>query len=428
MKMTRLHQWAIIVIVTIVALFGMSSSSTASETKDITIWAYDNWAKAAEKAVEIYQNNNPNSGYIFHVVAMGQDDMVQKVKVALSTGAVDALPDIFYDEDYNYAEYILYYGDMFHDLTPYFDLKKYYPFKTVNVTTDGATYAIPYDAGTGVMFYRTDLIQAAGLTDEDMDSLTWEQFIEIGKKVKQATGVDMIIMCPGGDMEGRIIYQSAGTWFFDANGQENIKNNQAFSDAFATMKSLYQAGIVWDVPGWDDYFAAIANGKAAALVGGSWWAPIISSYPEQSGLWRITQVPRLTGSDVYTNYSNLSGGNWFVIENENSEFASQFAVEMFANNQELADFMANEYYIVPTNRDLVAGLTVLPHPFWGSQDIITTLCQYNENVPSVVYGLNAYEMTYTVGPLVGEYISGKYTLDELLTKIYEAAVMIGGNS
>ena len=67
MKMTRLHQWAIIVIVTIVALFGMSSSSTASETKDITIWAYDNWAKAAEKAVEIYQNNNPNSGYIFHV-------------------------------------------------------------------------------------------------------------------------------------------------------------------------------------------------------------------------------------------------------------------------------------------------------------------------------------------------------------------------
>ena len=65
MKMTRLHQWAIIVIVTIVALFGMSSSSTASETKDITIWAYDNWAKAAEKAVEIYQNNNPNSGYIF---------------------------------------------------------------------------------------------------------------------------------------------------------------------------------------------------------------------------------------------------------------------------------------------------------------------------------------------------------------------------
>ena len=37
-------------------------------------------------------------------------------------------------------------------------------------------------------------------------------------------------------------------------------------------------------------------------------------------------------------------------------------------------------------------------------------------------------MTYTVGPLVGEYISGKYTLDELLTKIYEAAIMIGGNS
>ena len=259
MKKTRLHQWAVVVICAVVALFGMLPASIASETKDITIWAYDNWAKAAEKAVEIYQNNHPGSDYIFHVVTMGQDDMVQKVKVALSTGATDALPDIFYDEDYNYAEYILYYGDMFHELTPYFDLTKYYPFKAVNVTTDGAVYAIPYDAGTGVMFYRTDLIQAAGLTDEDMDSLTWEQFIEIGKKVKQATGVDMIIMCPGGDMEGRILYQSAGTWFFDENGRENIKDNQAFRDALAAMNSLYQAGIVWDVPGWDDYFAAIAK-------------------------------------------------------------------------------------------------------------------------------------------------------------------------
>ena len=104
MKMTRLYQRVIIMIVAVVALFGMPAVSIASEAKDITIWAYDNWAKAAEKTVEIYQNNNPNSGYMFHVVAMGQDDMVQKVKVALSTGATEALPDIFCDEDYNYAE------------------------------------------------------------------------------------------------------------------------------------------------------------------------------------------------------------------------------------------------------------------------------------------------------------------------------------
>ena len=86
---TSLHQWAVVVICAVVALFGMLPASIASETKDITIWAYDNWAKAAEKAVEIYQNNHPGSDYIFHVVTMGQDDMVQKVKVALSTGATE---------------------------------------------------------------------------------------------------------------------------------------------------------------------------------------------------------------------------------------------------------------------------------------------------------------------------------------------------
>lgn len=89
-----------------------------------------------------------------------------------------------------------------------------YSYKTLNATYNDAYYAIPYDVCSAVMFYRTDLIHEAGYSDEDLNNITWDRYIEIGKDVKKKTGKDMLIMCPEGDMEGRIMYQSAGVWFY----------------------------------------------------------------------------------------------------------------------------------------------------------------------------------------------------------------------
>ena len=394
------------------------------DEKILTIWAFDASAEAAKKAVEIYKNENPNCEYVFDVVPLGQDDMVEKIKIALTTNSTENLPDIFYDEDYNFAEYITYYEDLFYDLTSKIDINEYPSYKNINVTLDEKVYAIPYDSGTGVLYYRSDLIQKAGYNDSDMQNLTWDEFITIGEKVKKITGIDMIIMCPEGDMEGRLLYQSAGTWFFDSNGKANIKGNKAFSDAFTTMKSVYDANIVYNAAGWDDYIAAIANQKAVSLIGGSFWAPIISGYSEQAGLWKIAPIPRMEGNEEYTNYSNLSGGNWYIVNNDDSEFAVSFATQMFTKNQELANYMAENYFVLPTNKTLVAGLTTSPSDFWGGQNIASLMCEYNNHIPAVKYGLNTYEITYIVGPIADEYINGKISLEEALNKMSNEAVRI----
>ena len=404
-----------------------NSSSKVEENNKIIIWAYDSSAESALKAVEIYKENHPESNVDFEVITLGQEDMVEKLKISLEARAMDSLPDIFYDEDYNFMEYIHYYNDSFADLTEHINTEDYLDFKIMNVTYDDKIYALPYDCGVGTLFYRIDLIEAAGYSEEDMESLTWGEYIEIGKKVKEVTGINMTTIVPEGDMEGRLMYQSGGTWFFDKDGNANIENNKVFEDALLTMKDIFDADIVHKATSWDDIISAISNEQIASLTGGSWWAPIISSYEEQEGLWRVTQMPRMEGNEEYSNSSNLGGGNWFVINNENKETSISFVVETFGNSLELANYIATEYSMISVNKLVSAEISSGPNSFYGDQNISALMREWSQDIPPVVYGLHTYEITYTVGEYVDSYVNNEISLEEALENMQQAAEKVSEN-
>ena len=54
-------------------------------------------------------------------------------------------------------------------------------------TIDGEHYGVPVDNGTVVCAYRTDLLEEAGYTIDDLTGCTWDEFMEIGKAVYDAT-------------------------------------------------------------------------------------------------------------------------------------------------------------------------------------------------------------------------------------------------
>lgn len=417
MKKTNL---IIVLVSTVIIASYLIFGNKKDLNKKIIIWAYDNTAPIAEKAVEIYKRDN-NKNIDFEVVKMGQEDMVEKLKVYLSTNSLKNLPDVFFDEDYNFLEFIKYYGKNFADLTNYVDLNDFAEFKRINVVYEGKTYAVPYDSGVGVLFYRIDLIEKAGFNENDMKNLTWDRYIEIGKEVKAKTGIDMLTMVPAGDMEGRLLYQSAGTWFFDKDGKANIKGNQAFLDAFDTIKKTINSKIVYKSNSWDDIISSISNEKIASLVGASWWGPIIQGYEKQSGKWRVTEMPRMTQSSDYVNYSNLGGGNWFVLNKENKEIAIDFVVKTFGKSQELANYAAEEFSIVPTNLNFIKKLNIKGNDFYGGEKITKIMAEYSKHIKPVKYGLHTYEITYYVGTVLEEYLDGKLSIDEAVEKMQKEA-------
>lgn len=100
---------------------------------------------------------------------------------------------------------------------------------------------------------------------------------------------------------------------------------------------------------------------------------------------------------------------------------SKFAAEMFAKNQELADFVVDQYLICPASEKLSSNLNTSENAFFDNQNVPRIMAEYNRNIPDVKYGFNTYEMTYTVGPIVDEYIKGKIDLDTAIDQMQNAA-------
>lgn len=108
-----------------------------------------------------------------------------KLNTSLSSGSYEGLPDIVLIEDYRAQGYLTAYPDEFADLSDVVKEEDFASYKTAVNQVDGTVYGVPFDSGVAATFYRTDMIEEVGYTQEDMQDLTWEKYIEIGKAVKR---------------------------------------------------------------------------------------------------------------------------------------------------------------------------------------------------------------------------------------------------
>ena len=92
------------------------------------------------------------------------------------------------------------------------------PYKVELATVDGKTYSLPFDSGVTGLFYRSDYLEEAGFKAADLQDITWDQLIEIGKAVKEKTGHPLLGVDFNDAGSIRIMLQSAGKWYFNADG------------------------------------------------------------------------------------------------------------------------------------------------------------------------------------------------------------------
>lgn len=406
-----------------VAAVGLGSCKGGDEDNKIVIWAYDYYIDAAKLAVQLYKGSHPDVE--FEIVELGQDDLVQKLRIALAGDSSKALPDIVCEEDYNLKGYLEFYGDSFVDLTPFVDPSLYVGFKVENVTYDGKIWGVPYDTGVAAWFYRADILEEAGFSEEDLSCITWDRFLEIGGVVKEKTGKYIIPLAPEGNIEGRIILQSTGRWYYDREGNLDIEDNQVLVDMSETIKKLFLSDAVYKVASWDDIVAAFYNGTAAGVMGGAWWAPVIAENEEQHGLWRVTEIPRMEGDDSYTNYSNCGGCSWLVLNKPNQELAVDFLFATLASSDVIADRMIETHLVVPA---LITGkdgpVAKRGSAYFGGQNLCETMAGWSQNVPYVNYSSHSYEIAYAHGELFPDYLRGRTTVSEMLALLKEQAKAI----
>lgn len=378
------------------------------ETGDeLTIWAWDEAfnIKAAEDAKEIYLKTNPDAE--INIVTMAQDDIVAKLNTSLSSSSYEGLPDIVLIEDYKAQGYLTSYEDEFSDLSDIVDPANFASYKTATNQVDGKTYGVPFDSGVAATFYRTDYIEQAGYTQEDMQNLTWEKYIEIGKAVKEKCGVDMCTLDPSDIGQIRMMMQSAGAWYTGKEGEVTIAENEALKDAIDVYKGLVDSGCTKQVSDWDQFVGAFNNGDVASVVTGCWIAPSIQKAEDQSGKWAVAAFPKMEANDESVNASSIGGGGWYVLKNVgNEETAKDFLKNTFAGSVELMNTLAADITLVSTmNAASETENYKKGNEFFGGQEIFGDFAEWTGKVPSVNYGLNTYAiedlMTEAIQAIVG---------------------------
>ena len=185
---------------------------TAASAEEITVWAWDpnfNGATMQEAAAR-YTAINPD--VTFNIVDFAKPDLEQKLQAQLTSGTTEGLPDIVLIEDYGAQKYLLSFPGAFEPLNDKVDYSGFADYKVALATVDGMTYSLPFDSGVTGLFYRTDILKDAGYDAAALQDITWDQFIDIAKVVKEKTGHPML----GVDLNDagalRILLQSAGKW------------------------------------------------------------------------------------------------------------------------------------------------------------------------------------------------------------------------
>ena len=339
---------------------------------------------------------------------MAQDDIVAKLNTSLSSGSYEGLPNVVLIEDYKIQGYLTAYQDEFADLSSAAKREDFADYKTGVNYVDGKLYGIPFDSGVAATFYRTDLIEQAGYTKEDMQNLTWEKYIEIGKAVKEKTGVAMCTLDPSDIGQIRMMLQSAGAWYTDADGKVSIADNQALKDSIKIYNDLVKSGITKQVADWDQFVGAFNNGEVASVVTGCWIGPSIKKAEDQSGKWAIASFPKMASNSKSVNASSIGGAGWYVLKNVgNTDMAVDFLGKTFASNTDLMNDLADSITLVSTlNKAAEAPNYSKPSEFFSGQEIFKDFADWTSKVPSVNYGLHTYAIEDIMTEAVQAIVNG----------------------
>lgn len=399
-KSTKATYWALLG-----AGLLLSSSALAGE---LTIWCWDpNFNGAIMKeAGARYAAQHP--GTTVKVVDFAKADVEQKLQTALASGTTQALPDIVLIEDYGAQKYLQSFPGAFAPLSGKVDYSAFAPYKVKLMTVGSDVFGMPFDSGVAGMFYRKDYLAAAGFKPADMENISWDRYIEIGKAVTAKTGKKMVAIDPNGGDLIRIMMQSQGKWYVDEQDKLTISDNPALKASLEIEGKLINAGIVKTLSGWSEWAGSIGSGDVATVLSGVWITGTIKSQADQSGKWGVAPIPSVVAGDG-GHASNLGGSSWYVLNSSaEKDEAIDFLNEIYGKD-------LGFYQKILTERGAVGSLLAartgdaygVADEFFGGEKVWQRFSDWLAAVPPVNYGAFTTEIDTAVMAHLPDVLSGK---------------------
>lgn len=355
-------------------LAGVLSFAGAAQAADdvsgeITVWSWNVAAAALQAVVPAFNKEYPNVKVT--VQDLGNQPVYDRGLAGCAAGGVD-MPDVYSVENHESEVFWNRFPDCFSDLKAMSPdegalLAKFPEFKLTELTVGDKVYAMPWDSGPVVVFYRRDLYEAAGVDPASI--VTWDDFIEAGKKVLAKAGGNTKFVSTNGDTSWfRMLANQAGCAYFDDKGEQITISQPGCVQALETIKKIYDAGLFMN-GNWDETLTAIKGNALASAVYGGWYeGSIRGNAPDQSGKWGVFKLPAFEKGGNQT--ANI-GGSALAIPSSSKNPQAALAFVNFAlgrPDSQITQLKASG--LVPTLPAAIDDPFVKEdQPYWGGQKV-----------------------------------------------------------
>lgn len=390
--------------------------SKTEENQTIDVWCWDAAFNvyAMEEAAKIYEAAHPEVS--INVVETAWVDIQERLTTAVVSGQEELLPEILLIQDSALAKNIMAYPGVFADLTDSeINFKDFASFKTQLGNIEGKQYSVPFDNGTAITGVRTDIIAEAGFTVEDFTDITWSEFIEKGKVVREKTGKPMLTSQMNSPDLVLLMLQSTGNWLLQGN-EPYFTQNKALKRAVEVYIELVKTGVLEETNDWNNYLKTIQTSSVAGVMNGCWITGTLNANEDQKGLWEITNIPKLDGIEGATNYSSQGGASWLVVESASQkDLAIEFLKDTFGSSVALYET------ILPSSGALASyipagksNVYAKEHEFFNNQKVYEMITNYATKVPQVTYGVYNNEARNRVGAAITKIVNNGMDMDVAL--------------
>jgi lactose/L-arabinose transport system substrate-binding protein len=389
---------------------------------DLVLWGWSYDVFQTPGLFDEFQEEYPD--ITLEVVTYSSGDTYQNLQLALSAGSGG--PDIVQIENSRLAGFVRMGGllDMTEWVTPYIDIMNDY--KWADAELDGKYYAMPWDSGPVVMYYRRDVFEQAGLptSPDEVSALvaTWDGYLDVCKTIKEETGRDCFAHNKANNF-GRLyemaLWQQGLGYYNDAgevtvDSPENIATLEKFGE-------FWDAEVCSDQLEWTDGWYAEMNSldePIATLVEASWMGVFLKSWiaGDTAGRWGVAYMPAMEEGQVRA--SNDGGSTLAILEqSENKEAAWAFVDYMLGRKESALRSFAYSDFLPALETTYDDHLFIEPDSFFGGQVARQIYLDVAKMIPvAYVYGPDYQLMNGYVNTAVQNFALGEMSAEEALTE------------
>ncbi|MBA5851446.1 extracellular solute-binding protein [Clostridium sp. cel8] len=218
--------------------------------------------------------------------------------------------------------------------------------KIYNATVNGNIYAMPWDVLPELIVYRRDIFKTNDVNPDDIK--TWQDYIEIGNKLKEKTGMNFMVNCKSDSNLNMILANQLGTSYFNSDKELDFKSGK-WTKIFDLEKELYNNNLIVNVDSDDKLLSMAKDGDILTFIATPYLAYDLMNTMKSDDIWGVMKLPAFEPGG---NESVSVGGTNLVINknSDNVDLSSEF-IKFILTDDKLQIDLLNNYGRIPVYKN-----------------------------------------------------------------------------